>query len=193
MVKTVKEACNILNIRNHYQQLCVINIKDIKVKLYQIAEKEWKEEVEQKPKLRLYKTFKDNFMPESYLQNNFPRYKRSLLAQFRTGVLPLRIENGRFHLTKDPITKLYRKLNIEERTCLICNSNAIEDEVHFLCNCIAYREPREVLYVNVKSEIQHFDTLPDVQKFTVILLHFEKPLICYLHNSWNTRQNIISK
>ena len=106
-------------------------------------------------------------MPESYLQNNFPRYKRSLLAQFRTGVLPLRIETGRFHLTKDPVTKLYRKLNIEERTCLICNSNAIEDEV---------------LYNNVKSEIQHFDNLPDAEKFTVILLHFEKPLIRHLHN-----------
>ena len=29
--KTVKEACDILNIQNHYQQLCVINIKDVKV------------------------------------------------------------------------------------------------------------------------------------------------------------------
>ena len=44
-LKTVKEACDILNIRNHYQQLRVMNIKDTKVKLYQIAEKEWKEEV----------------------------------------------------------------------------------------------------------------------------------------------------
>ena len=51
----------------------------------------------------------------------------------------------------------------------------------------------EVLYNNVKSEIQHFDNLSDVEKFTVILLHFEKTLIRYLHNSWNIRQNIISK
>ena len=191
--KTVKEACDILNIQNHYQQLHVINIKDVKVKLYQRAEKEWKEEVEQKPKLRLYKTFKCNFKPESYLQNNIPRYKRSLLAQFRMGVLPLRIETGRFHLTKDPVTKLYRKLNIEERTCLICNSNAIEDEVHFLCNCIAFSEPREVLYNNVKSEIQYFDNLDDVEKLAVIVSHFEKSLICYLHSSWNIRQNVINK
>ena len=33
------------------------------------------------------------------------------------------------------------------------------------------------LYNNVKSEIQHFDNLPDVEKFTVILLHFEKSLM----------------
>ena len=112
------------------------------------------------------------------------------MDQFRTGVLPLRIETGRFHLTKDPVTKLYRKLNIEERTCLICNSNAIEDEVHFICNCIAYSEPREMLYN--KSDIQNFDNLPDVEKFTVIVLDFEKSLIYYLHNSWNIRQNVIS-
>ena len=108
-------------------------------------------------------------------------------------VLPLRIETGRFHLTKDPVTKLYRKLNIEERTCLICNSNAIEDEVHFLCTCIAFSEPREVLYNNVKSEIQNFDNLDDVEKLAVIVSHFEKSLICYLHSSWNIRQNVINK
>ena len=46
---------------------------------------------------------------------------------------------------------------------------------------------------NVKSEIQNFDNLPDVEKLAVIVLHFEKSLICYLHNSWNIRQNVISK
>ena len=74
------------------------------------------------------------------------------MAQFRTGVAPLRIEPGRFHLTKVSITKLYRKLNIEEveeRTCLICNNNVIEDDVHFSWNCIANSEPREVLFNNV--------------------------------------------
>ena len=42
--KTIKETYDILTIRNHYQQLRVINRKDVKVKLHQIAE-EWKEEV----------------------------------------------------------------------------------------------------------------------------------------------------
>ena len=47
------------------------------------------------------------------------------------------------------------------------------------------------LYNNVKSEIKNFDNLPDVEKFEVIVLHFEKSLICYLHNSSNIRQNVI--
>ena len=50
-----------------------------------------------------------------------------------------------------------------------------------------------MLYNNVKSQIQNFDNLPDVEKLAVIVLHFEKSLICYLHNSWNIRQNVISK
>ena len=58
---------------------------------------------------------------------------------------------------------------------------------------IPYSEPREVLYNNVKSEIENFDNLPDVEIFSVIVLQFEKSLICYLHNSWNIRQNVISK
>ena len=49
-----------------------MNIKDVKVKLYQRAEMEWTEEVEQKPNLCLYKTFKCNFKPKSHLQKNFP-------------------------------------------------------------------------------------------------------------------------
>ena len=50
-----------------------------------------------------------------------------------------------------------------------------------------------MLYNNVKSEIQNFDNLPDVKKFAVVVLHFEKSFIFYLHNSWNVRQNITSK
>ena len=37
-----------------------------------------------------------------------------------------------------------------------------------------------MLYNNVKLEIQNFDNLPDVEKFTMIVLHFEKSLICYV-------------
>ena len=52
---------------------------------------------------------------------------------------------------------------------------------------------RKVMYNNVKLEIQNFDNLPDVEKFTTIVLHFEKSLIRYPHNRWNIRQNIINE
>ena len=63
----------------------------------------------------------------------------------------------------------------------------------FYVTALLIGEPREVLYNNVKSEIQNFDNLPDVEKFAVIVLCFEKSLIRNLHNSWNIRLNVISK
>ena len=56
-----------------------------------------------KPKLGNYETFKTDLLPANYL-----------FAQFRTGVLPLHIETGRYHLPKDPKSKTYTKLNVEE-------------------------------------------------------------------------------
>ena len=39
----------------------------------------------------------------------------SLLTQLRSGILPLRIETGRFHSIKDNVTGQTRKLKVEER------------------------------------------------------------------------------
>ena len=48
-----------------------------------------------------------------------------------------------------------------------------------------------MLYNNVKTEIQNFDNLPDVEKFTITVLHFEKSLIHYLHNSKSANSIIL--
>ena len=44
------------------------------------------------PKLRTYITFKDNFSIEPYVSVNMNRKYRSVLAQLRSGILPLEIE-----------------------------------------------------------------------------------------------------
>ena len=46
----------------------------------------------------------------------------------------LQIETGHHHLTKDPKSETYTKLNVKERTYLVCNMSLVEDEVHFLCH-----------------------------------------------------------
>ncbi len=66
--------------------------------------------------------FKDNIYTEKYVQYCSFRKRRSLLTQFRLGILPLHIETGRF-----------RNMKPEERLCFICNTNVIEDEQHFAC------------------------------------------------------------
>ena len=53
------------------------------------------------------------------------------MAQLRCGILPLRIETGRF-VGESP----------DERLCKLCNGPAIEDEKHFLLNCSFFNDIR---------------------------------------------------
>ena len=64
------------------------------------------------------------FGPEKYVTFNLTRWERSRLAQLRGGVAPLRVETGRF-----------RRLELENRTCELCQSGEVEDENHFLLSC----------------------------------------------------------
>ena len=129
----------ILNLTSVYDSKVAVNIRNIKSQLTTIIEKEWKLELESKPKLRLYKTFKTTFETEGYLYRHLKRQDRSLLAQFRTGVLPLRIETGRYQLKKDPNTESFRKLNVEERTCLIVTQVTLKMRSIFYVNAVHMR------------------------------------------------------
>ena len=62
-------------------------------------------------------------------------YKRSLLAQLRLGILPLEIKVGRF-----------RNIPVENRLCKCCDNNVVENEFHFVCECVRYADLRTVLY-----------------------------------------------
>ena len=53
------------------------------------------------------------------------------MAQLRFGVLPLKIETGRFTY-----------MAVEEQICFIC-SDKIEDERHFMLICPAFEKPRK--------------------------------------------------
>ena len=86
------------------------------------------------PKLRSYRLYKNEFKAESYVIMHLPKFERSLVAQLRAGILPLKLETGRFKNIKDEITGRYRKIEVEERICDFCK-NGVEDEVHFICCC----------------------------------------------------------
>ena len=110
----------------------------------------WIQTVNQKPKLRTYKLFKELLCTENYVENYMSKRKRSLLAQLRLGILPLHIETGRY--TNKPL---------EERICTLCNSDEIEDEFHFLLKCDLYLEPRKNLLSTVNSLYPHFSNLTE--------------------------------
>ena len=73
------------------------------------------------PKLRTYSTFKEYYDTEPYVCKVYNRAHRSLVSQFRCGILPIKIETGR-----------YTQIPIEYRLCILCKENVIEDENQFL-------------------------------------------------------------
>lgn len=108
-------------------------------------------------KLRTYRLFKTEYRCEPYLSQVIPWRHRRVLAQFRCGTAPLRLETGR-----------YEKLNISERTCYHC-TDCVEDELHVINICPVYQELRNELYSECASVNGNFYSLSDVDKLCFIL------------------------
>ena len=86
-----------------------------------------------------------------------PKYQRSLISQLRLGVLPLRIETGRF-----------AGLDVADRLCQVCTDNLVENEAHFLFECSEYNEYRRELETAVNAT---FSDLSLREKFDTIFSH----------------------
>ena len=91
--------------------------------LFRLERENWQKEVEKKPKLRLYRLFKQEYAPEPYV-NVTSRAHRSLLAKLRGGSAMLEIETGR-----------YTGIPAEQRLCKLCKSG-VGDEAHFILTCM---------------------------------------------------------
>ena len=72
------------------------NLEALSQQLMNNVKEKWHIDVKCKPKLRTYVNFKKSFGTETYLLMNLERDERSHLAQLRFGILPLRIETGRY-------------------------------------------------------------------------------------------------
>ena len=103
------------------------NLEVVHEKLRLECEEEWRQIIHTKPNPRSYVKFKMKYHTEEYLKMCMTKYQRSLLSQFRAGILPLRIETGRFHVKSDTENGNVRHLQVEERTCQMCNSHEIEN------------------------------------------------------------------
>ena len=77
----------------------------------ELSEINWLNEVNQKPKLRTYILIKKTLNPSEYVKSYMSKHKRSLMAQSLTGILPLKIETGRFKKIRDTSSGKLRCLN----------------------------------------------------------------------------------
>ena len=75
------------------------------------------------------------------LKANLDRHNRSLVAKIKSGILPLRLETGR-----------YNGVNREDRTCQVCDKPEVEDEVHFLFRCKKLNSIRKAYVKPIRRE-----------------------------------------
>ena len=140
-----------INMENVYNSLTLCNIDDVKSKLLCIYQEKWYSEIINKPKLRFYKKIKKNYCTESYLlYNSITCIQRSYLTQLRLGILQINVENGG-----------YKNMTLEKRICNICDSNNVEDEIHFLFTCKTYKTERTKWFGKMDINIDILRTLTD--------------------------------
>jgi len=111
--------------------------RELKDKIHTREETKWKHNMTTKPKLRTYRTIKNTLTFETDYLTYKDKTARQVMTRLRGGTNELRIETGRY-----PITNRDRRLEIHERRCLLCMSGHVEDECHFLIDCIVYEDLR---------------------------------------------------
>ena len=107
------------------------------------------------------------------------RSERSILAQFRCGILPLRIETGRYVGEKP-----------EEGLCNVCQSGQIENELHFLFHCVRYNDFRKYL-LSAITQKDLFLLLSDVEKLNHLMNNYPRQIAKYFKNAFEKRKHFL--
>ena len=115
-------------------------------------------------RLILYNQLEDlntNNTTKDYI-NCLNRQKRSAIAKLRTGTLPLMIEKGR-----------YINKPRDERLCINCTNNVVENEPHFVFHCPKYEDLRDyIFYDSGRTDIENFKVIFSEKQKTKQLAEF---------------------
>ena len=166
----------------HFHEIIPFDLKAAYNCILENESYQWNEHRYNKPKLRLYNLYKASYEQEEYISFNASRYKKSLLAQLRAGILPLQVEVGR-----------YRNVPLSSRVCELCDSNEVEDEIHFLLVCRRFETQRHILYEKAKSVFPTFDQEDAISKFVLLMNNLQKEVMDFTYNSVMLRRNIVYK
>ena len=122
-----KDLLNLLELNYYFESKITIDINLVHLKIHYFYSNIWGCEILDIPKLRTYNSFKTSFGRENYVAMDMCKYLRSILAQFRCGILPLRIETGRYH--GEPV---------EDRLCKLCSNNCRRRNSLFIALFLIY-------------------------------------------------------
>jgi hypothetical protein len=154
----VKHILQQVNMSHLYDNKLPVDLKNIEDSLLLLYKSNWSDNVTNVAKLRTYVTFKQDYETEKYLMSSLTKAERSHLAQLRCGILPLKLETGR-----------YVGLRVDERICTLCTDNVVEDETHFILKCSRYNDLRVNLISKCKESSSDFDNMSDIQKLSYVI------------------------
>ena len=171
----VREIMEQLNIMDHYNNKTTVDLACAKRIITEHYGTTWSREVQTLPKLRTYRTFKNTFKCEDYVMMDLKKHERSIFAQFRCGILPLRIETGRY-VGESP----------DQRLCVFCDQHAVEDEKHMLIHCDLYNHIRADVFGNI-----HTDTLSADDKFVSLVNEHVRKTAKFLTKAYLKRRSCL--
>ncbi len=142
----------------------------------------WQNDLVRFPKLRTYKQLKSDYGTEAFVRKMLTSSERSFLSQTRCGILPIRIETGRYTSPKTPE---------HERICPVCDSEEVENEIHFVTKCELYTSLRNTLYTKACEYVAEFNNLSNEDKFVLLMTHEKilKDCAKFIHNAYRIRTN----
>ena len=173
----IKSILQLANLDHLYTNKQICNLVTLENNLKSVIQSNWERQLDNKPKLRTFKLFKLTYCTSNYIHEISNRYCRSLIAKLRMGILQLHIETGRFNNTK-----------LENRTCLMCNDNSIEDEIHFICLCSKYNSLRSDLFRKASSKNTDFINLPSKSKFIYLMKDCCREVAIFVKRAWEVRK-----
>ena len=111
------------------------------------------------PKLRTYINISGEAIPRTYLTKPLSFIQRRFMAKLRLGILPLRIESGRYERPK---------LVSNQRFCQQCMLGEVEDEEHFMLVCPKHRFRRDKLLSSIEN-LTDFNEMSNSAKLNFLL------------------------
>ncbi|CAC5397978.1 unnamed protein product [Mytilus coruscus] len=171
-----------MNYREHYfDSKTAINLKTVEMNIQRLYSNIWNDNIQQVSKLRTYITFKSAFNQEQYVKINLTKVESSHLAQFRCGILPLRIETGRY-IGERP----------EERLCKFCTADVTETETHLLLDCAFYSDIREHVFGELLLTTS-FISMDFNEKLIFLIISHTRKLAKYIVQAYFKRRNSVYK
>ena len=138
----------------------------------------WYSLVEDSPKLRTFKLYKNVFEYENYLDFVRNDKFRTALSRVRCAAHKLAIEEGRYNNTL-----------VNARICLKCNMNCVENEYHFILICPFYRNLRNDIFP------RYYCHWPTIHKFEYLLSCKSKSLTVklakYVYKATKLRNQLV--